>query len=126
MRKLRLKPRRESLLIIIALIAPLAVSSAAKNKKGKSSPTEQSPVSEGEELFKKNCNMCHFADKTDKKIAPGLKDLFKNKELPQSHKPATEANVREQIEKGSKVMPAFGNKLTPTEIDDLLEYLKTL
>ncbi len=97
-----------------------------EKQEGQVHPTEQSPVSEGEELFKKNCNMCHFADKTDKKIAPGLKDLFKNKELPQSHKPATEANVREQIEKGSRVMPAFGNKLTPTEIDDLLEYLKTL
>jgi len=81
---------------------------------------------DGETIYKKNCSMCHFPDKADKKLGPGLKDLFKNKELPQSHKPATEANVREQIEKGSKAMPAFGKKLTAADIDALMAYLKTL
>jgi hypothetical protein len=70
--------------------------------------------------------MCHFPDKSDNKLGPGLKDLFKNKELPQSHKPVTEAAVREQIENSSKAMLGFGKKLSAEEIDNLMASLKTL
>jgi mono/diheme cytochrome c family protein len=82
----------------------------------------------GKALFVKNCALCHNADKADKKIGPGLKGVLKNKELPASHKPATEASVRAQIENGSlaKGMPAFGSKFSKTEIDSLIAYLKTL
>lgn len=82
----------------------------------------------GKALFVKNCALCHNADKADKKIGPGLKAVLKNKELPASHKPATEADVRAQIENGNaaKGMPAFGSKLSKTEIDNLIAYLKTL
>ncbi|MBZ5542406.1 MAG: cytochrome c [Acidobacteriia bacterium] len=104
-----------SFVVTLGLILPLTLSSADDKK-----------AAEGEAIYKKNCNMCHFPDKADKKLGPGLKDLFKNKELPQSHKPVTEAAVREQIEKGSKAMPAFGKKLSAGEIDSLIEYLKTL
>lgn len=116
---------------VIPLAIPVAVSSSAKNKKKKPVSTGRGSVIEGQAIFEKNCAMCHFADKPDKKFGPGLKDLFKNKDLPQSHQPATESNILEQIEKGSPgakpmPMPAFGNKLTPTEIENLLAYLKTL
>ena len=60
--------------------------------------------------------MCHYPDKADKKLGPGLKALFKNRELPQSHRPVTEVNLRAQIEKDSATMPAFGNKLSAAEI----------
>jgi mono/diheme cytochrome c family protein len=82
----------------------------------------------GKALFVKNCALCHNADSAVKKIGPGLKGLLKNKELPASHKPATEANVRAQIENGNaaKGMPAFGAKLPKAEIDSLIAYLKTL
>jgi len=85
-------------------------------------------VAAGKVLFQKNCVLCHNADKAGKKIGPGLKGVFKNKELPASHKPATEANGRAQIESGnlSKGMPAFGAKLSKAEIDSLIAYLKTL
>lgn len=101
----------------LGLLLPLTVFSTQDSK---------STPADGEAIYKKNCNMCHFPDKADKKLGPGLKDLFKNKELPQSHKPATETNVREQIEKGSKAMPAFGKKLAAADIDALMAYLKTL
>ena len=79
-------------------------------------------------MFQKNCVLCHNADQAEKKIGPGLKGVFKNKELPASHKPATEANGRAQIENGSlaKGMPAFGAKLSKVEIDSLIAYLKSL
>jgi mono/diheme cytochrome c family protein len=104
-------------ILTLGLTLPLTVFST-QDSKGASA--------DGETIYKKNCNMCHFPDKADKKLGPGLKDLFKNKELPQSHKPVTEAIVREQIEKGSKAMPAFGKKLSAADMDALITYLKTL
>ena len=101
----------------LGLLLPLTVFSTQDSK---------STSADGGAIYKKNCNMCHFPDKADKKLGPGLKDLFKNKELPQSHKPVTEAIIREQIEKGSKAMPAFGKKLSAAEMDALMTYLKTL
>ncbi len=104
-----------TVLVAVGVLLPLAVLRAAK-----------ASAADGEAVFKKNCTMCHYPDKADKKLGPGLKDLMKNKELPSSHKPATEANIREQIEKGSAKMPGFGKKLSAEEIDNLMEYLKTL
>ena len=75
--------------------------------------------------------MCHYADQTKNKIGPGLKGVMKNKQLPFSHKPATVANVREQIEKGDPKgkpmpMPPFATKLSTKQLSDLVAYLKTL
>jgi mono/diheme cytochrome c family protein len=125
---LRLLIRTGMAALILLALAPF--STAQKDKKDKASPSAAA-LKEGEAVYKKNCEMCHFADKTDKKLAPGLKGLFKNKELPQSYKPATEATIREQIEKGNPdakpmPMPPFGNKLSPEEMQNLLDYLKTL
>lgn len=82
----------------------------------------------GKTVFMKNCNLCHYADKTDSKIGPGLKGLFKAKELPKTHRPVSEATVREQIENGNprKGMQAFGKKLSKTDVDNLIAFLKTL
>ncbi len=118
------------LIVIAVLISPVTPASAKKHKnKDKSSPAGS--AAEGKAVFDKNCAMCHSPDKADKKIGPGLKDLFKNKELPESHKAVTEENVREQIEKGSPKakpmpMPAFADKLARQEMQNLLVYLKTL
>lgn len=122
------KPTTKSLSFILTLIVAIAVSMNAKNQKG---ATSEKLVVLGQRVFQSKCNMCHFPDKADKKIGPGLKHLFKNPELPASHKPATEANVREQIAKGSPnakpmPMPAFAGKLSSTQIDNLIAYLKTL
>jgi len=73
-----------------------------------------------------NCAVCHYRDKSDKKLGPGLKALFKNRELPQSHRPVAAGNLRAQIGKGSAAMPAFGSGLSAAEISNLLACLKTL
>ncbi len=131
MKALALKLLAGTLAVALVLVAPTAASSAKKKKSKKAESTEGGSVSEGEAIFKKNCNMCHYPNKADKKLGPGLRDLFKNKELPESHRPATEENVRAQIEKGSPdakpmPMPAFAEKLTPEEMENLLAYLKIL
>ena len=107
---------------VTADIQPDAVNPGAVTPEGKGE------AAAGKVLFQKNCVLCHNADKAEKKIGPGLKGVLKSKELPASHKPATEVNVRVQIENGSlaKGMPAFGAKLSKAEIDSLIAYLKTL
>ena len=110
---------KRSILVVAAAVGfmiPMAMMPADTDKK----------VSDGEAVYKKNCNMCHYPDKADKKLGPGLKDLFKSKELPESHRPVSDAVVRDQIENGSKKMPGFGKKLSSDDIDNLMAYLKTL
>jgi cytochrome c len=126
MKEDRLKSRT---VIAMLFFIPLMLWVGAEAKTA--SPAPKGSAAEGEKVFKANCAMCHNADKTDAKMGPGLKGLFKNKELPASHKPVTEENVREQIMKGNAnakpiPMPAFADKLKPQEIDSLIQYLKTL
>ncbi len=117
--------------VALFLIFPFILSSETRSKKAKPAHPAKESVKEGQKVFQSNCAICHRADDTKGKIGPGLIGLFKNKELPNSHKPATESNIREQIEKGMPnakpmPMPAFGEKLSLKEIQDLLAYLKTL
>ncbi len=85
----------------------------------------------GKKVYASNCAVCHYADQAGNKIGPGLKGLLTAKVMPDGKTPATVANVRDQIEKGAPnadpmPMPAFKEKLSKTEMDDLIAYLKTL
>lgn len=113
-------------ILMLALVLPATSIAWARSQ------TELSPAAKaGKKVFQQNCAMCHYANQAKKKIGPGLKGILKNKELPYSHKPATVANVREQIEKGNPQgrpmpMPPFGSKLSKSDISNLIAYLKTL
>jgi mono/diheme cytochrome c family protein len=117
---------KELLIPVLALVLSPAATGWAKSK------TTLSPAAEaGKKVFDQNCALCHYPNQTNNKIGPGLKGVLKNKELPYSHRPATVANVQEQIEKGNPQgkpmpMPAFSGKLSKTQLNDLIEYLKTL
>jgi mono/diheme cytochrome c family protein len=121
---------RNCLAHTLILLTPLILFGGCKAEKAPT-PASKATAPNGEALFKENCAMCHNTDSTQAKIGPGLRGLFKNKELPTSHKPTTEANVRQQILQGSPngkpmPMPAFAGSLKPEEIDSLIQYLKTL
>jgi mono/diheme cytochrome c family protein len=120
---------RTRYILALLLLIPLSLWGGSKTKKAQA-PTKGS-VAEGKKVFDADCNICHYADRAEYKMGPGLKGLFKNKLLPTSHKPVTDANVREQILKGDPhgkpmPMPAFGDQLKPEQVDSLMEYLKTL
>lgn len=110
----------------LALALSIGTTSCAKGK------TDLSPVAKaGKKIFDQSCTVCHLAGQMTNKIGPGLKGILKNKELPSSHKRATLANVREQIEEGNPngkptPMPAFGNRLSETDLQNLVAYLETL
>jgi len=120
--------KRVGWLSILALAAVLPVATVGWAK----SETALSPAAKaGQKVFQQNCALCHYPDQAKNKIGPGLKGVMKNKELPFSHKPATVANVREQIEKGNPKgkpmpMPPFAGKLSKKQLSDLVAYLKTL
>jgi cytochrome c2 len=80
---------------------------------------------QGASFYNANCLSCHNADTEDKKVGPGLKNLFKKEKLPYSDRPATVENVKQQLIRPALVMPSF-TKLSEQEMADLIAYLKTL
>ena len=79
----------------------------------------------GQDLFKANCSVCHYHDRSDTKVGPGLLKLFKNPRLPLSNLPSSEKTIRTQIINGGDKMPPFKH-LKEEEIKDIIDYLKTL
>ncbi|HET9179060.1 MAG TPA: cytochrome c [Terriglobia bacterium] len=126
MRRRVLKAVRGFGVAALALALPASTVSWAQGK------SELSPAAKaGQQIFEQQCALCHYSDQAKNKIGPGLKGILKNKQLPFSHKPATVANVREQIEKGNPQgkpmpMPPFAGKLSAKDISSLIDYLKTL
>lgn len=114
---------RFSLFLGLVLVGALSVAAAADKKKA--SAPAAGDAKAGEEVFAKQCAVCHNADSTEAKLGPGLKGLFKSDKLP-SGKPTDEKTVTERINKGSDKMPAFEKKISKKELADLIAYLKTL
>lgn len=85
--------------------------------------TEAAP--KGKELFEANCSACHFHDRKDTKVGPGLSGLFQNPRLPDSGRPTSEKAVREKIINGGNRMPPFKH-LKEEERTAIIEYLKSL
>jgi mono/diheme cytochrome c family protein len=83
-------------------------------------------VSQGELLYTDNCAECHETSHPDLlKQPPNLHGVFAAKVLP-SGGPATDEQVRKTIIDGRGTMPAFDQRLTDAEVDDLVKYLHTL
>lgn len=88
--------------------------------------SESSGVERGQGLFDKQCSFCHFADRNDSKMGPGLKGVLKGETLPASGRPATPENVTLQLLNPYKNMPSFKSTLSEPQIKALVAYLKTL
>lgn len=85
----------------------------------------QGDAKKGSDLFSLHCTACHYADREDSKLGPGLGGLFQKEKLPSSGRAATEENVRQQLTSPFRSMPSFGS-LTAQEISDLIAYMRTL
>jgi len=79
----------------------------------------------GAVLFAGKCGSCHYADREETKVGPGLKGLFKRQSLSFRDQPVTEESIRFQLAQPARQMPPF-TTLTEREIADLIAYLKTL
>ena len=79
----------------------------------------------GQQVFLARCEICHIPDSTDQKTGPGLKNILRRDKLPSSGRPATQANIIEQLRRPLLTMPAFPD-ISQRELVDLLRYLETL
>jgi mono/diheme cytochrome c family protein len=79
----------------------------------------------GEALFDTKCSFCHSATSEDPGFGPGLKGLLKKDSLPSTGRPATVANVVDQLKAPVGVMPPFAS-LSEQELRDLIAFLETL
>ena len=114
-------------------IATLAVAGAllAQDPPAKTTPKKAShgaagSATRGKEVFEKKCAMCHFADKDEKKIGPGLKGLSKRGTFTVNGNKVTTEALTTWIENGDTLMPGMKETLEPAQIKDVVAYVKTL
>ncbi len=70
--------------------------------------------------------MCHFADKAEKKIGPGLKGIFKRGTFSVNGNKVTTESLTKWIEEGDSLMPGMKDSLDAVQIRDVVAYVKTL
>jgi len=88
---------------------------------------DEANAQKGSTLFKeKGCVQCHYTDRTETKIGPGLKGLFDRAKLPVSGRSVSGENVRKQLKTPFKDMPSFEDRLTQAQMGYLIDYLKSL
>jgi mono/diheme cytochrome c family protein len=86
--------------------------------------TDAKSIEAGKVVFKEKCRDCHYPDRSEFLMGPGLKGILKNPKLPVSNKPATPENVAAQIGHPYGQMPLF--RLSEETLLDLIAYLNTL
>jgi uncharacterized membrane protein len=79
----------------------------------------------GAEVFEQYCAGCHYANKRESKIGPGLGGLSRMKKMPTSGRRVTDTNLRKQLLKPYDKMPPFEH-LKKAEVDAVVAYMKTL
>ena len=93
---------------------------------GAESVTERRHLAMGRDLYRENCSVCHDIEKDkahSRKFGPSLNHLFKNETLPMSQGKPSRLYVETRIKFGGQVMPAFEKRLTPEEINTLVDYI---
>jgi mono/diheme cytochrome c family protein len=80
----------------------------------------------GRKIYDNECARCHEPYSTRGKKGPGLQGVFKGKYLPLSGLPANDDRVSDIIRLGRKEMPAYSQKFSQQDMEDLLAYLHTL
>lgn len=76
-------------------------------------------VANGRRIFNQSCSACHDTVGATQKSAPELKNYYHRQAHPD------DAAVRAIIQQGRGKMPGFST-LNPSQLNDLVAYLKTL
>lgn len=87
-------------------------------------PTFSFAADTGPDLYKTKCAMCHGADgsgQTAMGKSMKLRDLGSADVQKQS-----DGDLKTIVDKGKAKMPAFGGKLSSTQIDDLVKFIRSL
>jgi len=79
----------------------------------------------GAAVFETRCSSCHYADKEEALFGPGLAGILEKDTLPSSGREASLENIKSQLLKPYRSMPAF-DMLSEGEMADLLAYIGSL
>ena len=110
--------------IVVALVTTvLACDSEPRKTDAELGLTPQQAL--GRRVYDARCAECHYAYSTRNLRAPSLNGLFK-KPFMKNGIPANDDRVLDIILLGRAKMPAFQQKLTQQQLDDLMAYLHTL
>ncbi len=91
-------------------------------------PWEKNYLQVGQALYRENCVVCHDVDKSQKetkKLGPSFYQLFKRERMPMSNQPPNRAYILTRVKFGGAIMPAFAKKMTPAEMEILLDYMQS-
>ena len=123
--------RRNLLLLGIAALA-LACAVVAQDPPAQDSPKKSvshaavGSAARGKQVFEQKCAICHFADKEEKKIGPGLKGISKRGTFTVNGNKVTTESLTKWIENGDSQMPGMKDSLELAQIKDVVAYVKTL
>jgi cytochrome c len=77
-------------------------------------------------VFERRCGMCHYSDRVEKRVGPGLKGFYKRGKFITSGNKVTDESVKAWIQNGDSMMPPFKDVLDTEQLNDLIAYLRTL
>ena len=93
---------------------------------GQGSKAAAGDAAKGKAVFDQQCQLCHDALSTDKKMGPGLKGLVQEAQT-RHHRQARERCQRARsVNTGGNGMPPYKDMMSDADKADLLAYLKTL
>jgi mono/diheme cytochrome c family protein len=108
----------------LLFVAGLFVSGCASHPLAKQEAGYPAEKVDARELFAENCAICHGENGRAHTIH-GLLVGAQNLTKPDWQANATDEEIHNAIQSGPSVMPAFGKKLSPAEIDALVKYVRT-
>jgi cytochrome c2 len=110
---------------VLAIVLTFAQNSFARKSEGKKSNSSAS-AARGQTVFENRCAMCHYNDRIEKKIGPGLKDIYKRGTFAANGNKINDESLKTWIQNGDLLMPPFKDVLDVEQIKDLIAYIKTL
>jgi mono/diheme cytochrome c family protein len=105
-----------SLVLGVVAIVNISMYSGAQATAAALSPKAHA----GQETFNHNCMQCHAVYQGQGSFGPNLEGEMKKPH----HKNAAE--IMTIVKQGKGKMPGYAEKLGPSDIDDLLAYIRTL
>jgi cytochrome c len=115
--------------LILGVCAAAAVCGGivfAQDSAKKSGGANAAAVGRGKTVFQQKCSICHYDNTDQKKIGPGLKGLNKRGTFTVNGNKITDDSLKSWIENGDQLMPPFKEQLEPSQLKDVISYVKTL
>jgi mono/diheme cytochrome c family protein len=116
------------MLVLGAFLGALCIAFGCESRPPRKSDAElglNPQQASGRRVYDTYCLGCHEAYMSGGRRGPSLMGVFKKRELP-SGTPANDQRVGEVVMQGRAKMPAFGDRISQQQLEELLGYMHTL